>query len=152
MFSKSKVADPNQVSATPQKQSGRPTGASIVCADLTVQGTLISTGEVQVDGRVDGDIRSAVVVVGENAVIRGDLYAEDAKIRGRVEGNIRARKVQLYATCHVEGTILHEAISIEAGAYFEGSCRHSDNPLADAPELAGRNGGARPSIAPPVAS
>jgi cytoskeletal protein CcmA (bactofilin family) len=34
----------------------------------------------------------------------------------------------------VEGNILHEALAVEIGAYFEGNCRHSDNPLANAPE------------------
>ena len=46
-------------------------------------------------------------------------------------GRIHARKVLLAATCHVEGDILHEAFAVEAGAFFEGSCRHSDNPLGD---------------------
>ena len=49
----------------------------------------------------------------------------------QVQGSIRARKVLLCATSHVEGNILHEAFSVEAGAFFEGNCRHSDNPLAD---------------------
>jgi hypothetical protein len=46
-------------------------------------------------------------------------------------GRIRARKVQLASTSHVEGDILHEAFSVEAGAFFEGNCRHSDNPLGE---------------------
>jgi len=42
--------------------------------------------------------------------------------------------VLLAATCHVEGNILHEAFAVEAGAFFEGNCRHSDNPLAEEPQ------------------
>ena len=52
-------------------------------------------------------------------------------MRGKVIGRIRARKVLLAATSHVEGDILHEAFAVEAGAFFEGNCRHSDNPLGD---------------------
>jgi len=74
------------------------------------------------------------LIVGEKAVIVGDVYAEEIVVRGRVEGGISARKVSLQSTCHVEGNILHEALSVEIGAYFEGNCRHSDNPLANAPE------------------
>jgi cytoskeletal protein CcmA (bactofilin family) len=107
---------------------------SIISAELIVRGTLISAGDVQVDGKVDGDIRAAALVIGDKAIIVGDVYAEDAIVRGRVEGSIRARKVQLCATCHVEGNILHEALSVESGAFFEGNCRHTDNPLADAPQ------------------
>ena len=119
----------------PQKRAGLRNGnPSIISADLIVRGALFSAGDVQVDGRVDGDIRAGGLIIGEKAVIVGDVYAEEIVVRGRVEGGISARKVQLSATCHVEGNILHEALSVEIGAFFEGNCRHSDNPLANAPE------------------
>jgi len=44
---------------------------------------------------------------------------------------VRARKVQLSSTCHMEGTILHEVLAVEVGAFFEGSCRHSADPLSE---------------------
>lgn len=138
MFSKTKepeAAAPPPVAA-PAKRVGRNGGVpSIISAELTVRGTLVSAGDVTIDGKVDGDIRAASLVIGEKAVITGDVFAEEAIVRGRVEGSIRARKVQLCSTCHVEGNILHEAFSVESGAFFEGNCRHTDNPLADAPEL-----------------
>ena len=96
-----------------------------------MSGTLTSTGDIQVDGRVEGDVNSAGLVIGEKAFIHGEVMAEDVTVRGRVQGSIRARKVLLASTCHVEGNILHEAFAVEAGAFFEGNCRHSDNPLAD---------------------
>src|SRR5258705_4970932 len=139
MFSKTKepeapVAPPAPVA--PAKRVGRNGGVpSIISAELIVRGTLVSAGDVTIDGKVDGDIRAAALVIGEKAVIVGDVLAEEAIVRGRVEGSIRARKVQLCSTCHVEGNILHEAFSVESGAFFEGNCRHTDNPLADAPEL-----------------
>lgn len=141
MFSKSKdhpEAAPAAPQAAPPVQAKRAPAArgvpSIISSELVVRGTLISAGDVQIDGKVDGDIRASALVVGDKAVIVGDIYAEEAIVRGRVEGSIRARRVQLCATCRVEGNILHEALSVESGAFFEGNCRHSDNPLADAPE------------------
>jgi cytoskeletal protein CcmA (bactofilin family) len=92
---------------------------------------------MQVDGRVEGDVHSAGLVIGEKAVIQGEVLADEVTVRGRVEGSIRARKILLCSTCHVEGNILHEAFAVEAGAFFEGNCRHSDSPLAD--EHARRN-------------
>src|SRR5258706_11471189 len=139
MFSKSKepeAAVPPPPVAAPAKRTSRNGGVpSIISAELTVRGTLVSAGDVTIDGKVDGDVRAASLVIGEKAVIVGDVFAEEAIVRGRVEGSIRARKVQLCSTCHVEGNILHEAFSVESGAFFEGNCRHTDNPLADAPEL-----------------
>jgi len=141
MFSKSKEPEVAP-SASPMPQPRRPKTSdapSVISAELIVKGTLISAGDVQVDGKIDGDIRASGLVIGEKAIIVGDVYAEEAVIRGRVEGSIRARKVQLCATCHVEGNVLHEALSVECGAFFEGNCRHTDNPLAEAPEVQAPN-------------
>jgi cytoskeletal protein CcmA (bactofilin family) len=121
-----------------RKQPRLPSAPSIISADLVVVGTLKSSGDVQIDGRVEGDVYSASLVIGEKAFIHGDVAAEEVTVRGRVEGSIRARKVQLASTCRVQGNILHEAFAVETGAYFEGNCRHADNPLADVAEkLAG---------------
>jgi len=98
---------------------------------MTIQGAVISAGDVHVDGRVEGDVRSLGLVIGDKAEIHGEIFAEDVTVRGTVIGRIHARKVLLAATCHVEGDILHEALAVEAGAFFEGSCRHSDNPLGN---------------------
>jgi len=96
-----------------------------------VIGTLTSTGDIQIDGRVDGDIRSGSVTIGEKANFEGEIVAEECTIRGRVQGIVRARKVQLSSTCHMEGTILHEVLAVEVGAFFEGTCRHSADPLSE---------------------
>ena len=122
----------NGQTAAPPKRAGR-SGAvpSIVSADLTVSGTLNTSGDMQIDGIVEGDIRSVGLVIGEKAEVHGEIWVEDLTVRGKVIGRIHARKVLLAATCHVEGDILHEAFAVEAGAFFEGSCRHSDNPLGD---------------------
>jgi len=115
----------------PMKRAGRSSAPSIISSDLVVNGTLTSAGDIQVDGRVEGDVRSAGLVIGDKAYIHGEVMAEDVTVRGRVQGSIRARKVLLCATSHVEGNILHEAFAVEAGAFFEGNCRHADNPLSD---------------------
>lgn len=140
MFSRSKDNTPNEPASAPApapsgmmgKRSGGRSAPSIISADLVVHGTLISAGDVQIDGTVNGDVKSAALTIGDKAVIDGNIVAEDVTVRGRVNGTIRARKVSLASTCRVEGDILHEALSVEAGAYFEGNCRHADNPTADA--------------------
>jgi len=139
MFSKTKEPEtaspqPAPPPAAAPKRARTSETPSVISAELIVKGTLISAGDVQVEGKIDGDIRAAGLVIGEKAIIVGDIYAEEAVVRGRVEGSIRARRVQLCATCHVEGNVLHESLSVENGAFFEGNCRHTDNPLADAPE------------------
>ena len=125
---------PQPMTAATQAQPKRvrtQSAPSIISADMVINGTISSTGDIQVDGRVEGDVRSVGLVIGDNAEINGEVLAEDLTVRGKVSGRIRARKVLLAATSHVEGDILHEAFAVEAGAFFEGNCRHSDNPLGD---------------------
>jgi cytoskeletal protein CcmA (bactofilin family) len=94
-----------------------------------MNGTLVSTGDIQIDGKIEGDIRTTSLTVGDKAFIHGEIVADEVIVRGKVMGTIRARRVQLASTCHVEGNILHEALAVEAGAFFEGHCRHSADPL-----------------------
>jgi cytoskeletal protein CcmA (bactofilin family) len=133
MFSSKKDAAPAAAanSVPPAKRAARSSAPSIISADLIVNGTLTSTGDIQIDGRVEGDVNSAGLVIGDKAFIHGEIMAEEVTVRGRVQGSIRARKVLLCSTSHVEGNILHEAFAVETGAFFEGNCRHADNPLAE---------------------
>ena len=104
---------------------------SILSGDLVLTGSIVSEGEVQLDGTVDGDIRAGSLIIGEEAIVTGEVYAETVVIRGKVSGSIRARQVQLTATARIEGDIVHAALSVESGAFFDGNCRHSSDPLAE---------------------
>ena len=151
MFSsKSKDTDAAPSAAPQVKRPVRSAAPSIISADLVVNGTLTSTGDIQVDGRVEGDVKSAGLVIGDKAFIQGEIYADDVTVRGRIQGGIRARKVLLCATSHVEGNILHEAFAVEAGAFFEGNCRHSDNPLSE--ERVSQSYQSKPAPAPAPAA
>jgi cytoskeletal protein CcmA (bactofilin family) len=121
----------------PATSNGRTGAPSVIGPDLIIAGNLVSRGEVQVDGEVQGDIHSSYVVVGEKARITGSVIADEVVVRGQVMGSIRSKRVMLQATSHVEGDIHHSALSIEQGAFFEGKSRRSDDPTAGVqrPEL-----------------
>jgi cytoskeletal protein CcmA (bactofilin family) len=159
MFSRSKDREmEKQIPAVPQaaapqaqsqaKRVAPRTAPSIFSNDLVVHGNITATGDIQIDGTVEGDIRSQSLTIGEKASITGELVADDIVIRGRVVGTIRGRRVQLSSTCHVEGDILHEALAVETGAYFEGNCRHSDDPIGQVTRPATRPMGAAPQARP----
>ncbi len=96
---------------------------SIISLDLKIVGDLLSEGEIQIDGRVNGDIRTKVLIVGETAHVKGEIVAETIHVLGHVEGQIKAKVVKLADTAHVVGDILHEDLSIETGAFLEGHCK-----------------------------
>lgn len=105
---------------------------SIIGTDLNITGNVISKGEIQVDGEIQGDIHCTSLIVGEQAVISGGIVSEDVVIRGKVLGSIRGMRVTLQSNAHVEGDVFHQSLAVEQGAFFEGKSRRSDDPLAGA--------------------
>ena len=143
MFSKSKINDP-----APKEDAAKPAAptaaaaapapsapkakphASVLSQDLHVTGNIKTTGDIQVEGTVEGDIRAHLLTIGETATIKGEVIADDIVINGRIIGRVRGLKVRLTATARVEGDIIHKTIAIESGAHFEGSVQRQDDPLS----------------------
>ncbi len=130
MFSKSKDKSGSSGSGTQVPQ--KPSVPSIISADLTINGDLISEGEVQVDGTVNGDIKTTTLLIGETAHIRGEVHAKRVRVHGHVDGQITAQSVTLAKTAHVSGDVIHEDLSIEKGAFLEGHCMRLSDTKADA--------------------
>ncbi|QBF32251.1 polymer-forming cytoskeletal protein [Thalassococcus sp. S3] len=157
MFSKSKINEPGAKPAEAASTSSAPTTtpaapspsdfkstppkakppASVLSADLHITGNMKTTGDIQVEGTVEGDIRAHLLTIGESATIKGEVTADDVVINGRIVGCVRGLKVRLTSTARVEGDIIHKTIAIESGAHFEGSVQRQDDPLNP-----GRSGGA----------
>lgn len=161
MFSKSRINEPGPKTASdsapakpadvtpsfmrsphPESSSSHVTknkpAASVLASDLTITGNLKTTGDIVIEGVVDGDIRAHLLTVGETATIRGEIVADDIVINGRVIGRVRGLKVRLTSSAQVEGDIIHKTIAIESGAHFEGSVQRQDDPLQTNRETASR--------------
>lgn len=134
---------------------GERTGTSLIGTDLTIIGNLVSRGEVQVEGEIQGDIHGTNIVIGEKAKITGGIIADEVVVRGHVMGSIRGKRVMLQSTSHVEGDVFHQALSIEQGAFFEGKSRRSEDPTAgvarpEIPDFSARSGEVNGSPAAPI--
>ncbi|MEE8517065.1 MAG: polymer-forming cytoskeletal protein [Alphaproteobacteria bacterium] len=121
MFSKDKGENVATRSTAASKQQQVP---SIISTNLRIVGNLISEGDVQVDGIIEGDVRSRTLTVSEGATVNGQIHAETVRIRGNTLGRITANNVELGPTAKVVGDIVHTVLSIESGAYLEGQCKH----------------------------
>ncbi len=151
MFSKSRINEPGPKPQTPEAEKPKAEAApapkptpdfaaaatpkpkpapSVLSSDLTVVGNVKTSGDIQVEGVIEGDIRAHLLTVGEGATIRGEIVADDIVVNGRIIGRVRGLKVRLTSTARVEGDIIHKTIAIESGAHFEGSVQRQDDPLS----------------------
>lgn len=162
MFSKSKINEPGSKTtddakpaapasppATPSPTEFKASApkpkppASTLSADLHITGNIKTSGDIQVEGTIDGDIRAHLLTIGETATVKGEVTADDVVINGRIVGRVRGLKVRLTSTARVEGDIIHKTIAIESGAHFEGSVQRQDDPLN--PGRSGKSAGANPA-------
>lgn len=121
MFSKDKPGAPTSETAADTKPAER--SSSTISADLHITGHLKSVGNLHVDGTVEGDINGRNVVIGERAVVTGEVDCESLMVCGTVNGEVRAMTVTLASSARVVGDIAHESLTIETGARLEGSVR-----------------------------
>lgn len=139
-----KASTPPVPSSTPKAKPP----ASTLSSDIVIKGDIKSTGDIIVEGTVEGDIRAHQLTVGEGATVRGEVVGDDVVINGRIVGRLRGLKVRLTATARVEGDIIHKTIAIESGAHFEGSVQRQDDPLSGGAKKVQPAATPAPAVAP----
>jgi cytoskeletal protein CcmA (bactofilin family) len=112
------------------RDANRKFSPSIIAGDMDILGNLISEGTVDIEGRVQGNVRADKVIVRKDGSVMGDVNGEVVHIYGQVRGLVKARDVHLYNSCRVEGTIMHEILSIEDGAFVDGKFKRTDKTAA----------------------
>lgn len=112
------------------KQRNRTDGAprdvgdvvSIIGPGMKVVGDCTSDGTIRVEGQVEGSVKAAKsVVIGKEGAVVGDVMTQDAIVAGRVNGSVSAdSRVELQATCRIEGDIRSRKIKLDEGGQVDG--------------------------------
>ena len=134
MFHRTSVSTPApKVNEPPAPKKTQPT---VVAADVNFLGNIVSEGVLDIDGKIEGNVRCKSLTIRKSGIIRGDVFADNVQIFGAVHGMIEAREVMLHNTAHVEGIVMHETLVIEDGAFVDGQLKrightngHSSNVL-----------------------
>ena len=108
---------------------------SLLGKEIKILGKVSSTGALQLDGDLEGEIKASKLVIEKSAKVVGSVTSEDLVIKGRIIGPVFGKKVRFGASARVEGDTFHETIAIEDGAYYEGSIRRYSN-VSDTPNTA----------------
>ena len=110
--------------------------ASLISADITIEGNVTGDGELQIDGVGRGEVRVGKLTIGDTGHVEGSVIADAVEVRGRVVGALTAKQVRLYGTAYVDGDITHEQLAMETGAFFQGRSLRFQRAAAPAPEAA----------------
>jgi cytoskeletal protein CcmA (bactofilin family) len=98
---------------------------SRISTGTLIKGEIVSPYDIRIDGTFEGKVQSkGRVVIGETAVIKGDILCENIDLWGKVEGNIFVKDtLALKEGCKVDGNLHIRRLSVELGATFNGGCK-----------------------------
>lgn len=114
MFNKSMAK--NNSSETPS--------VNIIGAGTSIEGDIISNGDMRIDGSLTGSINvKGKLVVGPSGMVEGEIICQNADVSGTIKGKIGvAELLSLKSSAKLTGDIITNKIAIEPGASFSGSC------------------------------
>ncbi len=119
MWSKPAKNDEN----IPMKSARRHAAPSILSIDISVEGDIVSEGEMHVTGAVKGDVVARKLTIGEGGSITGTIEADTVVIAGMLTGRVTATTVIFSPTARVAADVTYVSLTVDPGAKFEGYSR-----------------------------
>jgi len=109
---------------------------SLIGEGTTVEGNVIFSGGLRVDGRVKGNVQTSddqpsTLVLSERARIEGEIRVSHAVVNGTVVGPVFATEyIELQAKSNVTGDVHYRTLEIQLGAVVQGRLVHQQESSA----------------------
>ncbi len=99
-------------------------GYTFLAKGVVIEGIAKIEGVVRIDGHFNGAINTNdMLIIGEHAVIRGTITADEIICSGKIEAKLTAKKkIQLLHPAVLIGDISTPSFSMEEGVIFQGRC------------------------------
>ena len=89
---------------------------SVISDEITITGTVTSSGNLIINGNVDGEINCESLEIGPSGVVTGTVKAGQCLLAGKLEGKLSARTVNIASTGDLNGRLSYGKLEIETGA------------------------------------
>jgi len=98
---------------------------NIIGVGTEITGDLSTKGDIRIDGKITGDVKSkAKVVIGSTGEVIGNIISESAEVSGFVTGDLYTSEILfLKATANVKGNVSSNKLVVENGANLSGHCQ-----------------------------
>lgn len=105
---------------------------SLIGVGTRIEGDITFQGGLRIDGEIRGNIQSAendaggVLVIGEQAMIEGEINCANLVISGSVLGPVRSTEfLELQPTARVTGDVQYYTLEMHLGAVVHGQLSHA---------------------------
>jgi len=104
---------------------------TLIGVGTTLTGNIESIENLQVEGKVNGDIRCDELVVTETGCITGDIVAKSITAEGTIKGSVRTDNLRLRKTSKIEGGVILKNWIVDSGARVDATCSFVNEDLGD---------------------
>ena len=112
---------------------------SLIGSDTKIEGNIIFSGGLRVDGCIKGNVNEAgdqpgTLVLSEQGRVEGVICVSHVVINGTVVGPVRAKEyVELQSKSRVSGDVFYKTLEMHVGAIVEGKLMHREG-VAEQPD------------------
>jgi len=116
---------------------------SLIGHNTEIVGNIVFTGGLHIDGKVKGNIVAtepgALLALGDQGVIEGEVRVTNVVLHGRIQGDVHAaERIELAANARVAGNVYYSLIEMAMGAEVNGQLVHrSEKVPADSGDISG---------------
>jgi cytoskeletal protein CcmA (bactofilin family) len=102
---------------------------SLIAQGTRIEGNLMFSDGLRIDGDVVGDIRASedkpsILVISEIASVKGQIHADHVIINGHVKGPVLAfNLLELQPKARIEGDVSYRALEMHQGATISGQLK-----------------------------
>ncbi len=94
---------------------------SIIGTDVIFKGKITNSKTIEINGRVEADIKSEKITLGKTASFEGGIQADLVVISGKYQGKLKADSVWLTDSSIITGEINYKSLQMDRGAAL--NCR-----------------------------
>ena len=111
-----------------KKKKIKDTERSLISETVSIEGTINSSGAIDVAGLIKGPVYSKEIIVRETGSITGSIEADHIEIHGHMDGKISGADVVVGSTGTVKGDIeFGNNLKTENGADIDGYIKKTNN-------------------------
>jgi cytoskeletal protein CcmA (bactofilin family) len=93
---------------------------SILASDLRITGEIVSTGQIEVLGEVEGNLVAKGLLIGTEGRVVGTVTSDIVEVKGVLNGAVKSQNFALRSTAEVQADVTYSTLTIETGAQIEG--------------------------------
>lgn len=97
--------------------------SSIIGLEMTINGDTSFKGKMKVDGKIIGNVKGEHLILSNTGVITGDVDTDIFICQGRVDGNVKVKKMTVMKKGGINGKLEAVELEVEFGASLSGEIK-----------------------------